>query len=71
MTDHSARAGADSPVGEIETGHQVDIEKDLRFRARIRNALRLASPVQGRHVRGLRLRHVAHPRGVRSVDRPP
>ena len=47
MTDHSARAGADSPVGEIETGHQVDIEKDLRFRARIRNALRLLRRSKG------------------------
>ena len=47
MTDHSARAGADSPAGEIETGHQVDIEKDLRLRARIRDALRLLRRSKG------------------------
>ena len=47
MTDHSARAGADSPAGEIETGHQVDIEKDLRLRARIRDTLRLLRRSKG------------------------
>ena len=47
MTDQADLGGADVPDGEIETDHQVDIEKDLRLRARARNALRLLRRSKG------------------------
>ena len=47
MTDHAAPSGADFHAGETETGHEVDIERDLRFRTRIREALRLLRRSKG------------------------
>ena len=47
MTDHAAPSDADFDAGETETGHEIDIERDLRFRARIREALRLLRRSKG------------------------
>ena len=47
MTDHATPRGADFSAEEIETHHQVDTEKDLRLRARARDALRLLRRSKG------------------------